>query len=740
MKKILVVIMALVMGPRVMHAAVPVGTDSRSRAATQVTAARGVMERLIPGVSSHFVLEFIPQEKERDRFELESKEGKIVLRGSSGVAICSAFNWYLKTYCHAHVSACGSQLRLPSPLPTVPALVTRTTPYQWRYTYNYCTFGYTMAFWGWDEWESEIDRMALDGINMPLAATGMEVIYRNVYRDMGLTDKEIAEFISGPSFLPWFLMGNLDGWGGPLSDSWYMQQETLQKKILARQRSLGIRPVMPAFGGHVPAALQTKYPEAQVTRLRSWGGFKGTYVLSPDDPLFGEIGQRFVREVTRLYGTDHLYSADTFNEMDPPSTEPSYLKGVSNAVYDSMAAGDPAAIWVMQGWLFLHGDFWSQPRIDALLSGVPDDKMLLLDLFATAKPQWQRTDAFAGKPWIWCMLNNWGGKQGMYGRMSAVAETLPETLKNRESGQLMGIGCTKEGGENNPIVYDLLHEMTWRDQPVDLANWTQQYVHRRYGKDNPSAQAAWRILSKQLYQCDDLRHGPQGSFLAMNPTFSPKGGGFARAPIFYEPAEVQKAFGLLLEAADELGAEETYCYDLVDLGRQVMSDLSQTDLHAELRRAFNKKDLARFESATEAYLAAIKDTDQLLRSHAHFQLGRWLAMPKAIPGSASETALYEQNARRLITLWGSEKSGLRGYAQRQYGGLMGDFCYARWQQFFEAAEESLRENKPFNEKHVDRVIRAYESKWVQSTNVYPADAEGDAVESARMIYKKYCEE
>jgi alpha-N-acetylglucosaminidase len=43
---------------------------------------------------------------------------------------------------------------------------------------NYCTFtfGYTMLWWRWDDWERFIDWMALNGINMPLAIAEQEAV------------------------------------------------------------------------------------------------------------------------------------------------------------------------------------------------------------------------------------------------------------------------------------------------------------------------------------------------------------------------------------------------------------------------------------------------------------------------------------------------------------------------------------------------------------------------------------
>ena len=51
-------------------------------------------------------------------------------------------------------------------------------------------------------------------------------------------------------------MGNLRGWGGPLSDNWHNDTLELQHKILERMRSFGMIPVLPGFAGHVPRAME----------------------------------------------------------------------------------------------------------------------------------------------------------------------------------------------------------------------------------------------------------------------------------------------------------------------------------------------------------------------------------------------------------------------------------------------------------------------------------------------------
>ena len=54
-------------------------------------------------------------------------------------------------------------------------------------------------------------------------------------------------------------------------------------------------------------------------------------------------------------------------------------------------------------------------------SGVPNGKMIVLDLYAEVSPMWNKTNSFYGQPFIWCMLHNFGGNIGMHGTLQAIA-------------------------------------------------------------------------------------------------------------------------------------------------------------------------------------------------------------------------------------------------------------------------------------------------------------------------------
>jgi len=58
--------------------------------------------------------------------------------------------------------------------------------------------------------------------------------------EAGLNSSDVTDhFFSGPAFLPWNRMGNMQTFGGPLQQSWMQQQFTLQLSLLQRMRSLG---------------------------------------------------------------------------------------------------------------------------------------------------------------------------------------------------------------------------------------------------------------------------------------------------------------------------------------------------------------------------------------------------------------------------------------------------------------------------------------------------------------------
>ncbi|THG98535.1 hypothetical protein EW026_g3666 [Hermanssonia centrifuga] len=404
----------------------------------------------------------------------------------------------------------GSRLHeLPSPLPSVGAPLTGSSIVPYRYHFNTVTFGYTTAFWTFDKWSLLLDWLALRGVNLPLAWVGYEAILIETFREVGLTDADIGSFLSGPAFQPWNRFGNIQGaWGGELPMQWVNDQFALQKQIVARMVELGMTPILPSFTGFVPRAMTTLFPNASIVNGSQWSGFPSSLTnvtfLEPFDPLFPQIQKSFIAKQQAAYGNvSHFYTLDQYNENDPFSGNTSYLASITSNTFASLREADPEAIWVMQGWLFFNSlAFWTDERVEAFLGGVPeDDSMLILDLYSEAQPQWNRTNSYFGKSWVWCELHDFGGNMGMEGNLPAIT-TGPIASLNWPGSSMKGIGLSMEGQElGNEIVYDIVLDQAWSSSALNISGYVEKWVSRRYPAKSlpPAAQKAWSILSTTVY-------------------------------------------------------------------------------------------------------------------------------------------------------------------------------------------------------------------------------------------------
>lgn len=684
--------------------------------------------RMLGSRSSEFICQLLDNTAEAEFFEIESLNGKIVLRGNSQPAIGYALNYYLTNYCHCQVSRAGINLGLPAALPEVNPAVHKETPFKYRYFYNYCTYNYAKSFWSWDQWEKEIDWLILHGINMPLAVLGTEAVWQNTLRHFNIPDEAIARFIPGPAYTAWWLMGNLEGWGGPVSQPWIDQQRDLQKKVIARMRELGMTPVFQGFYGMVPDTLRTMFPAARISYGGLWAGdeegFRRPAFLDPSDPLFAEMASVYYAELHRLYGKTGFYGGDPFHEGG--NTKNINITKSASLIQKSMLDANPDAIWALQGW-------WDNPT-DELLRGVIREKTLVLDLYAEGNPQWERRKGFEGIPWVWCSLLNFGGKVGMYSRIDQLAGEPARALASEYGSNLKGIGMMMEGDLTNPVNYELVFDAAWSRQPVNLDLWIPGFVTSRYGPAAKPAIDAWNIIRQTALNCPRAQEGTSESiFCARGDTGVNKAWRWGFIYRYYEPEKLQEALKLLLSCAGELGTKDTYQYDVTDICRQVISNYAY-DVYGEMMTAFKQGNAPEFNRKSAAFLQLMDDQDRLLSTRKEFLLGAWLEASKSNATNDAERALFEQNARTLITVWGNEgvAGELHEYANREWAGMVGGLYKNRWKAFIEVTKQRLEGMEvPLPDYY------AMEAEWVRKTDVYPKQPSGDPVAVANELFIKY---
>ncbi len=544
--------------------------------------------------------------------------------------------------------------------------------------------------------------MALRGINLPLAWVGYEKFVIDVFREVGLNDEEIISFLSGPAFQAWNRFGNIQGsWDGSIPQAWIDDQFQMQLKIIQRMVELGMTPVLPAFTGFVPQNISRIWPNATLKNSPRWNNFSTEYsadtYLDPFDSHFDELQVSFISKQQQAYGNvTHIWTLDQFNENKPASDDLDYLYNVSHNTWQSLKKADPEAVWMMQGWLFaIDPTFWTNARVEAFLKGVPvNSDMLILDLFTESWPQWQRTNSFFGKPWIWCELHDFGGNMGLYGKIENITINPAEAV--HASPSIVGFGLVPEGQEGNEVMYDLLLDQAWSDAPIDTVSYFHDWVAARYGGDasqNPQELfSAWEMVRGTVYNSSNAAvYAVTKSILELVPALSGILGTPGGHPtvIPYDPHVLVQAWHTLYDAAGKkasLWNDASYQYDIVDWTRQVLAN-AFIPLYTDLVTKYNSS-----ASATDIKTAGAKLTDllgqldEVLSANENFRLETWI---NAARTSASEGAadFFEYDARNQITLWGPNGE-ISDYASKQWSGLVGTYYKRRWQMFIDYLSET----------------------------------------------------
>lgn len=690
---------------------------------------KDLLERIDPGSSKKFVIQ-LQKNADKDFFELDQKGDKVVVRGNTYVNIATGLNWYLKYYAGIQLTWNDMQADLPEALPKVPHPERHETNLGLRYDFNYCTYSYTMAFWDWARWEKEIDWMALHGINLPLAAVGQECVWRNMLLQLGYTKDEINRFIAGPAFLAWWAMNNLEGWGGPNPDSWYEQQEALQKKILKRMREYGIKPVLPGYSGMVPHDANKKLG-LNVTEPALWNGFTRPAFLMPTDSRFAEIAALYYKELEKLFGKADYYSMDPFHELE--NAEDVDFDAAGKAVLNAMRKANPKAVWVIQGWT-------ENPRPE-MIKNMKNGDLLILDLFSECRPMWgipsiwKRDKGYEQHDWLFCMLENFGGNVGLHGRLDQLLNNFYLTKNNPLAEHLKGIGLTMEGSENNPMMFELMCELPWRPDKITKEAWLKEYLAARYGVKDEKIEQAWEILANGIYNCPfgNNQQGPHESIFCGRPSMNNfQVSSWSKMENYYDPTSTENAARLMLEVADKYRGNNNFEYDLVDIVRQALSDRGRIVYNQAIAdfKSFDKRSYARH---SKEFLDLLLAQDRLLATRSEFRVGRWINQARSLGNTPKEKDLYEWNARVQITTWGNrtcaDEGGLRDYAHKEWNGILKDFYYKRWEAWWKMLQGVLDGGEM---QEIDWY--AMEEPWTLQHNPYKTEAEGDCIDTAREVF------
>ncbi len=653
------------------------GNDAASQAEKVIERTFGTMPDNV-----RFVLTGSPADS-LDSYALSVTDGVLTVEGNTPVSLCKGFHDYILENGYGVASWTGNRLELPAMLPDMERREA-VSPFTDRLYYNVCTYGYTSPFWGWKEWEKEIDWMALHGFDMPLAPIAGEAILSRVWKEIGLSQEEIDAYFTGPAHFPWMRMGNMTAVDGGMSQEWHQEQIKLQHKIIDRMLSLGMTPVYQGFAGFVPKAVKEHYPEVDIMTTK-WSGHE-SYMLSPVDSLFGVIGTAFIREWEKEFGEGKYYLIDSFNELDIPFGEKGsqersdMLKHYGETIYSTLEAANPDAVWVMQGWMFgYQRDVWDPESVKALLSGAPDDRLMIIDLAVDFNNyvwkngnSWDNLDGFYGKPWIWSTVPNFGGRTALKGPLEFYLNGHLDALRSDAKGRLTGFGTSPEGVENNEVLYELISAAGWSGETVDLVTFLDSYDKARYGCADPAFSEFWNELRQSVY-CNFTNNA---RFL------------WQQRPAYHRGETMNinehyfKGIESFMSVAGKYADNELYVTDAVQYAALYIGAKADYVLKAA-NWAIVAGDMEKAEALKGLLLAMLRDIDRLLESHPILRMQRWLDMAAEMATCQDEAAAFAKEAKRLVSTWSGPN--LKDYSARVWSGLVRDYYIPRMECYFTAA-------------------------------------------------------
>jgi alpha-N-acetylglucosaminidase len=579
-----------------------------------------------------------------------------------------------------------------------------------------------------------LDYIASAGYNEALELIGQDYVWYTFLQKAGYTEAQAREWISLPGHQPWQWMGNITGYHAPISQSLLEKRLVLGREIVSLMKARGIAPVFPGFSGTVPADFDQHVAGTRLIPQGKWGGgYARPPWIDPTSPGFNDAAKLWYAAQDEAFGATSAYAMDILHEggqaggVDIPSAY--------EAVQSALLSSHPQAVWMMQGWT-------ENPK-RGFADRLDKSKVLILELSSDDDAKYLAAD-WDGVSWTYGSINNWGGRGYVFGRLQSIAYQMPLALASGMGASMTGIASVMEDVQTNDADADLLADMAWRTEPVNLTNWLGEYGVRRYQFDSPNVRAAWAAFARSSYSLTDNTdykgNGGPDAMWEVQPGWNSTDTVPARPDqLYWDPAVYDSGWRRLLAVQKELQKNEAYNKDLVDFGMQLLSDRSRQDLVTAKSVAAKpvgpsysvEQKVADFSAAAESFMSHLMLADELGNTHQDSMLGalvnethRWAATPE-------EAQSLEYDLRTLVSTWGDPGGGLRNYSARHIGGLLGTLYRQRWDAFFQAQLRGI-ESSSAPEK-VD--FGAIETQWVNSTDLtdIPTTQEGNTIAVSKRI-------
>ena len=658
-----------------------------------IDAIKNVADFYQPNISNKMDITLIDDSK-ASWASYEVKSNRIILKGTSETMILKAFNNFIFNNGYGIVSIVNSNISIPNLL---------NDENENKITFNndlhmvgsVPAAGYDQTWYSFDEWKSFINWMAMNGYNSFYNKTGYEWVYIQTLKYLGMPINEIINYMTGPSYSPWFIMLNFSSYDqNKYAENFYRKKMEINKKIISYSKSLGMKIVASGFSGTVPPTLtKIKLFSKSTLKTTSWRSMgwenNPAYIFDIFDQNFIYFGKLFTRMYEHIFGSQFAFNSDMLNETDFSiiGTKNSYtikdfLSRSGFALSNSIKGASNNGIWAPQLWMLTSNSIdndvpyrtisWNKDMFKWWMQDISKKEVLLLDTSETfyyqkhSKFLYKIFDNFLGYNFVFGNLDlNFGGNNISYGQLTNRIEFF-KMMSNDKPDNLIGVGNFSESFENNNFILDL--ESYVEMSNINFDEWKVKYFTNKFGEWNESINS---YINKYIsLHKDDKVFGVLISMIGFNQYTMDGRYNIGKQSIEKNYEEIN-SFKI---AYDSLKVKT----DFVNQNLIYYSSLKiATDISKQLSTIYESR-IPATEQEVNNLKTQYDKANKLLASHKIFNNKRINMMIKKLSDTIEEENYYKKDWFRLLTFWGN---GVEGYTARLWSDIFGtyykDICIKR---------------------------------------------------------------
>lgn len=590
--------------------------------------------------------------------------------------------------------------------------------------FNYCTYGYSFAGWTESDWDDYLAKLNKLFTMYPqkekitaLILPGMEAVWYNILtKYYNYSEKEAEEFLCGPCYMPWFLMGNLYNTGGPLTKNWIERQAILGQHIVKKIKEYGWNVMLPGWNGMVPVNFKSKYgADVETYSLGSWCGFERPHMLQPADrsieyddkdhdkrhyvysinKTYKNFAANYYKELEAVFGASdkkQYYSIDLFHEGGscPAAIDPAHAWEYT---FQCLNNYNSTAIQVVQAWQ------WTDNQ-KLVLDNVPEGRLLVQDMQSDISPDFNTYNSHNA---AFSVIPNFGWRTGVFGRILKTVSSYNSNKTKFSETSWIPEGCTSDFTSwNNAELYALAvlgSGVTIKSESDILSHIYN--IYKEFGCEFDDSQTEQLIKYAPICSANSIQ-GPVEAIACACPKLSQWQCSTWSSAFPQDTIKEALHFAALYINKPKMWLKAnagvfTMLKECIMQGLNVASYKLLRKMQAE----FNENGILKNWNTLkqqwydlmldiETLQSLDKETDfaELVNSFYNIIDKDYEDSDKDVKDTEKDW-LLRNNLKRQVTIWydkSTYKNGLGNYAYREYAGILSDFYLNRWKKYFETVE------------------------------------------------------